>query len=215
MKKFLVAITTMGMVFSSTSVFAQDLNEVSRTQIINLSSDLHSEVVEELKNDISANFTNDMGESVELPTTIIIEDMPQMARADQKSYQITVSASTMTEDNGLARKVESDTTDINKGDINATIELKMVWTDGSGTNNTINSLSGSVKDENGKLADVTNGWASYGSYGASSKFEYLRGVDNTFSKSINSVYAFPTAYYTASFSGGYSVDVRVTPTIFS
>ncbi len=212
MKKILMGMTTAFMVMSSTTIFAQDLTENNHSTIINFSNDISQETIEKLQHEIKANFTNDMGESIELPTTIIIEDIPQLTKTNEKSYQITAIART---ENNFSRKVDSDTSDINKGGINATITLKMSWTDGFGINNTINSLSGSVKDEKHNLVPVTNAYVSYGCYGFASEFKYLRDVTNLFDKPINTAFAAPTAYYKASFSNGYSIDVRVTPTIFS
>lgn len=213
MKKQLVSLilaAVMTFSYNSTAAFAIDMQTKDvKNNVVCLSQTFDQDIVEKLENSCLAYLTQDDGTTTPLNCAITIKEIPNPKSnlrdtLNTKTYSINVIASS-------EQKYESNSGDYNRGSINATANITMIWTDVLGAENTMDQLYGDVSFLDGTFKKGRVQW------GATATGIFDREITSD-SFDIEPNYTGRTLY--AEFNveakelSGYFMTVSVKPSIF-
>lgn len=140
-------------------------NNSINSEIINLSSKISEEQLQEIKSSVCSKLVYEDGLNIPVKSTVKIEDMSLsnntsvFFRNNLNSYKLSVS--TVVDEKELLNtssetsKTVSDSSERNTSDVAATIELDLVWIDGPGLNNKIYSVHGKRTVTRGTVSSAT------------------------------------------------------------
>lgn len=209
-----------------TFAFAGNIEDgQANIDIVNLSSNISEDEIQEITANVSANLVYKDGSEVPVDTIVTIEDVSTVNsktrtmfnETDSKSYKVTVSASANTDNNSntnSSRKIDSDSADKNTSKVVASATLQLIWTDKSGLNNVLNTVSGTKTVTKGSVSSAT---LKYGDGSRSSILWTTKNVKymNSFSYTPNITAADPSASYSIVFNeSSIALSLSVSSSIF-
>lgn len=182
-------------------------NENENVQVINRSSSISEQALDELANDISASLTYDDGTSVPVATTVIVEDVDRQTAKENRlnasnTYRVTAET-----------KVESDSDNKNNEGVNASVHISLYWEDRLGPNNYFKSVNGGINLIQGTISKSI---LRYGDLNRTINDTVMNlGAKRSFNVSVNKEVFAPHASYHVFFDGAiFELNVSVTPSIF-
>lgn len=205
-KKFVSAILAMALCVGATGTALAATPENTNVQVINRSSKISQQAINELVNDVSASLTYKDGTTVPVETTVVVEDVDSyVAKArgfnENNTYRVTAET-----------KVESDSDNKNDEGVNASVNISLYWQDRLGVNNYFESVEGGISLIKGSIRSST---LHYGGLESGyTMYTKNLGTKKSFDVNVGMYVLTPTASYHVQFDNAiFELNVSVTPSV--
>lgn len=171
-----------------------DISDDPKVTLVNLSTKITTQELDKIMDSVGAKMVMKDGTVIPIDCVVTVEDVTeeispvsQYSASSEKSYRVTVQAD-------ATDKTSDDKGKQSGSDYDISATLKMTWTDGSGTNNILKDVSGTLTVVKGTVSSGQLRWGD----GMTSALIWAKrdvGAKSSFSYSPNFPAVKPSADY--------------------